>query len=87
MMSSQGWREGARVGENLPSGEREAKEERASKKRERQPRPLSQRPPRRRVEQHLAALPFRERPSTASTLQDLFRSGWRFCEKQFSTHF
>ena len=39
-----------------------AEKEEPEKKRERQPRPLSQRPPRRRVEQHLAALPYGERP-------------------------
>ncbi len=59
---------------------------RSAKKQERQPKPLRKRPPRRRHEQHLAALPYGERPSTASCLQDPFGSGWRFMRKQFSTH-
>ena len=58
----------------------------SAKKGERTPKPLPQRPPRRRVEQHLAALPFGSGQVAASTLQEPFGSGWRFCEKQFLTH-
>ncbi len=79
---------GPRFSENLPSGEvKGADRKQAEKKRERQPRPLTERPPRRRHEQHLAALPCGERPSTASCLKDPCGSVWRFSVKQFSTHF
>lgn len=52
------------------------------KKRERQPRPLSQRPPRRTVEQHLAALPFGSGQALPLLSKDPCGSVWRFSEKQ-----
>jgi hypothetical protein len=52
------------------------------KNRERQPRPLSQRPPRRTVEQHLAALPFGSGQALPLLSKDPCGSVWRFSEKQ-----